>query len=189
MEIERRGPFKVMSREIRHDRFGMQLVADKVQRPDGSLGEQFWVSFPNEAVLIFPMDADGNIYLSREFTYAANDYKIEAAGGTSDPGETLEDAAIRELREELGVEVVELHKIGTFQDITSRVDNRSHAYLAKVVNVGESRPDAGEDVRLEKLQFDTALDLVRRGVINTSVIAASIWYINDLLSTEAQEQR
>ena len=53
------------------------------------------------------MDDAGNIYLSREFTYASNEEKIEAAGGSIDEGETPEEAAIREVKEELGIVVRE----------------------------------------------------------------------------------
>lgn len=180
--VEQRGPFTVVSREVRHDRFGMQLIADKVVREDGSTGDQFWIDFPNKAVLIFPMDEEQNIYLAREFVYAVNDYKLEAAGGSPDQNETLEEAARRELREELGIEVEELRKIGTYQDITSRVNNETHAYLARVTGLGEANPETGEDIRLEKIPFPTALEFVRNGVINTSVIAAAIWQINDMLS-------
>lgn len=184
--IEKRGSFDVLTREVRHDRFGMQLIADTVVRPDGTQGQQYWIAFPREAVMVFPVDSDGNVYLSREFTYAANDYKIEAAGGTADEGESLEAAAIRELKEELGVDASELRKIGVFQDITSRVDNRTHVYLAKFGNVGKSAPESGEDVGLLKMSLRDAVDLVRKGTINTSVVAASIWFINDLLSTGGQ---
>lgn len=180
--VEQRGPFTVVGREIIHNKFGMQLVADDLVNPDGSKGKYFWINFPNKAVLIFPMDDEQNIYLAREYTYAANTYRLEAAGGSPDEDEALEDAARRELREELGIEVGKLQKIGAYHDITSRVNNETHAYLARATGIGKANPETGEDIRLERIPFPTALEYVRNGVINTSVIAAAIWQINDMLS-------
>lgn len=182
--IETRGSFEVMDRTVMHDRFGMQLIGDTVKRPDGSMGQQYWVNFPQESVLVFPLDQDKNIYLAEEFTYAANERKLEAAGGSINPGEDAEAAARREVYEELGVEVDELKKIGTFESITSRVSNKAHAYLARVAGVSEAHPETGEDIKLSVMTFNTALELVRRGVINTAVIAAAIWAINDILEHE-----
>ncbi|GEM_PF-2439429 len=185
--IEQRGPFSVLERKILHDRFNMELIADKIRRPDGTEGEQFWVNFPRQAVLIFPMDNERNLYLAEEFTYAINEFKIEAAGGSPNVGESLEDAAVREVREELGVEVESLQKLGTYESITSRVNNKTHAFLARVKSVGESKPDADEVIRLKKFPFPTAIEMVRNGVINTSVVVAALWQIKDLVEGESYE--
>ena len=39
--FEARGPFKILSRKVIHDRFSMRLNGDKVINPDGTDGEQF----------------------------------------------------------------------------------------------------------------------------------------------------
>jgi len=186
--VENRGLFKVNSREIMHDRFSMQLIHDQVTRPDGSFGEQYWVNFPRQAVLVYPMDENNNIYLLREFTYGANRYSIEAAGGVINEGETPEDAALRKVREELNVELDKdsLQKLGQFGEITSRVNNISHSYLARVKSVGEPNPNAGDDITRRIMPFETAMAMVRSGEIYTGVIAAALWSINDLINSEAK---
>ena len=42
-----------------------------------------------------------DVYLIRNFTYASNQYTLHIAGGAMDEGETPEQAAQRELEEEL----------------------------------------------------------------------------------------
>jgi len=182
--MEQRGEFTVLERKVMHDRFGMQLIGDRIMTSDGQEGEQFWINFPRQAVLVFPLDREGNIYLNREYTYATAECKLEAAGGTPEADETFEAAALREVREELGIEVDELRKINIYQSITSRVNNTTHVYLARVATVGEATPATGEYTRLEKMPFLEALELVRNGVINTADVAAAIWHINDILSAE-----
>ena len=186
--LESRGPFKVVERHVLHDRFGMQLIADTVIGPDGREGKQFWVNFPHGCVLIYPMDDAGNIYLSREFTYASNEEKIEAAGGSIDEGETPEEAAIREVKEELGIEVdpASLHPLGKMYTITSRVNLTAHSFLAKVTSVGEPHPESGEIIQLIKVPFPTAMSWVRDGIITTAIVIAALYRIEELLRFDGQ---
>lgn len=181
--VERRGPFEVIERKIIHDRFGMQLVGDRVVRPDGTIGEQFWVNFTREGVLIFPVDDQGNIYLSEEYTYGTDQYTTEAVGGSVDEGEDPRDAAIREVKEELGIDVSEVHSLGTYHQLTSRVNSTTHVFLARVRSVGEAKPESGEVIRLRKMPFGVAFEMVENGVINTAIIAAALWKIRNILET------
>lgn len=189
--VEQRGPFKVTYREVKHDRFGMQLIGDKVIRPDGSEGEQFWVNFPREAVLIFPMDEEGNIYLAEEFNYATNQYSNEVAGGLAEEGENPRDAATRELKEELGIEVESIGYFGTLNEVTNRVKNTTHLFLAKVKSIGEANLEPGEVIRLNKVPFEQAYQMVLSGEISTSTVAAGILRIKDFLDKlkQSPEQR
>ena len=181
--IEERGPFKVVSREIKHDRFSMRFNADKVINPDGSEGEQFWIDFPNQAVLIFPFDNEGNIYLSEEFTYEIGKFSIEVAGGVINDGEKPEDAAIRKVKDELGIEAESLGYMGTVYNITSRVNNASHLFLAKVQAVGEANPEWKDTIRLKKVPFEDAYRMALNGQINTDSIKGGIFQIKLFLDS------
>src|SRR3989344_916576 len=181
--IEERGPFKVIGREVRHDRFSMQLNADKVINPDGSEGEQFWIDFPNQAVLIFPLDNEGNIYLSEEFTYGTGKFSVEVAGGGINDGEKPEDAAIRKVKDELGIEAESLGYMGTVYNITSRVNNASHLFLAKEKAVGEANPEWKDTIRLKKVPFEDAYRMALNGQINTDSIKGGIFQIKLFLDS------
>lgn len=182
--VEQRGPFQVIEREIRHDKFGMRLIADRVLKPDGTPGEQYWIEFPRQAVLIFPFDDEGNIYLTEEFTYATNKYSVEVAGGGIDEGENPEEAARREVKEELGIEAESMDYLGTLHDITSRINNASHLFLAKVRSVGEAKPESGEVIRLKKVPFEKAFQMTLNGEITTSSVVAGILKIKLLLEAQ-----
>lgn len=181
--VEQRGPFKVINREVRHDKYGMQFIADDVIRPDGSQGQQFWVNFPNGSVLIYPLDNQGNIYLTEEFTYAAGKYSIEVAGGAIDDGENPEDAARREVKEELGLEIESLGNLGSTHETTSRVNDLSHRFLAKVKSVGEANLEPAEVIRLKKVPFYQAYQMVLDGEISTAVVSDGILKIKLFLES------
>ena len=65
---------------------------------------------------------------------------IETSGGGVEPGEDLETAIRRELKEELGAEVEILSKIGVVSDYYNILHrhNINHYYLCRVVSFGET---------------------------------------------------
>lgn len=181
--VEQRGPFKVTNREIVHDKFGMQFIKDDVIRPNGSKGQQFWVNFPNGGVLIFPLDNEGNIYLTEEFTYATDKYSIEVAGGSIDEGESPEQAALREAKEETGLEVESLGRMTPIFETTSRVNDKSHRFLAKVKSEGDAELEPAEIIRLKKVPFEKAYQMVLDGEISTAVVSDGIFRIKLFLDS------
>ena len=56
----------------------------------------------NGAVMMVPIDSDGNLLLVREYAGGIDDYTLTLPKGAVDPGETIYEAADRELKEEIG---------------------------------------------------------------------------------------
>jgi len=84
-------------------------------------------------------------------------------GGFVEVGESVESAAVREMREETGLEVRLSHLLGVYSD--PRRDPRFHVVSVVFVGDAEGEPKAGsdakgvrvfrvEDIPLEELVFD-----------------------------------
>ena len=82
---------------------------------------------------------------------------IETSGGGVEPGETLEAAIRRELKEELGAEVEILCKLGLVSDYYNliRRHNLNHYFLCRAVSFGEKHmtPDEIRDFHLSTLHL------------------------------------
>jgi len=78
-------------------------------------------------------------------------------GGFVDYGETLEHAAIREAREETGMEISDLTLLGCYSDPLR--DTRLHTISTVFVARGRGLPQAGDDaVHLEVFPLDALPD-------------------------------
>lgn len=184
---EQRGEFNVTQSTVIHDAFGMQLIRHDVERPDRSTGVFFWVNFDKRAVLVFILDDEGMLWMTNEFCYGENTRLQEVPGGTLLEGETIEAAAERRARKEVGavLDIDSLVHFGTHGEITSRAHNPSELVVARVNGAASSSNPSGEEIRLTKVPFAEAVDKAVHGEIYTAVVALGILRINALL-LEAQ---
>ncbi len=129
-----------------------------------------------EIVRAVVFDDDGYFYFVRavrddDFGKAT---LIETSGGGVEKGENLENALIRELKEELGANAEIICKIGVVDDYYNLIHrhNINNYYLCKATSFGEKNltQDEIEEFHLEtlKLTFDEAVEEYER-LRNTKV--------------------
>jgi ADP-ribose pyrophosphatase len=86
------------------------------------------------AVTIVPIDADGRILFVSQYRHATGNELLELPAGTLDEGESPENCALREIREETGYAAGNLTKLGEFYLAPGYSTEYMFVYLATELN-------------------------------------------------------
>lgn len=89
---------------------------------------------------------DGKVLLVRQFRPSVGRALLEIPAGKVEPGEDLQIAAARELREEAGLVDAELTMLGSVWTTPGFCDERIHIFLAKGGVLESNDPDDGEEI-------------------------------------------
>lgn len=181
--MKKHGPYTIKSSRCLHRDQFIELRVDEVIRPNGEPG-QYATARMVPGVAILPLDDEGFVYLVRQFRYAVGKECVETAAGAVDEGEEPEEAARRELREELGIEAAELVGLGLVDAVTSQADSPSHVFLARGLTFGEQNPDGTERLEPLRVSFDEAVRMTFAGEITQATSAVLIFKADYFLRRE-----
>jgi ADP-ribose pyrophosphatase YjhB (NUDIX family) len=98
-----------------------------------------WRKVPLEGVTMIARDADGRLLMVR-LSYADAGWSLP--GGGAARGETMEEAAVRELAEETGCEARAVRLIGRIEETVSGSPHTAHVFTC--LTDDEPRPDGRE---------------------------------------------
>ena len=153
---------------------------DTVRFPDGSVGEMDMVRHPGaSAVVPFLTDVasdDPQILLLRQYRYAAGQYLYEVPAGRLDPGESPNDCAVRELREETGCAASSIEYLFTMFTTPGFTDERIHVFLATGLTRGATSHEVDEFMTVETVTLSHALRLIQEGQIKDAKTALAILF-------------
>ena len=136
----------------------LDFYRDTVRLPNGHSATRELVRH-NGAVAIVPLLDDGRVIVEKQFRYPHDEVIVEIPAGKLDgPDEIPEEAALRELREETGVEAKELIPMGTFYPTSAYSTETIWMYLAKGLTFGEQKLDDDEFLNVETVPL---ADLVK----------------------------
>ena len=147
---------------------------DVAELPDGRT-TLYGVVECAECVGVLPfLDAD-RVLLVGQYRYVARDFYWEIPTGGTHPGESLEEAAQRELAEEAGHRAGRLTKLCDFHTSKSILRETAHLYVAEdLLPAPEARPDRTEFIERRAFPFADALRMVERGEIKDSMSVIAI---------------
>lgn len=110
------------------------------------------IRHPGSVVLV-PVTRQGEIILVRQFRPAIARSAWELPAGTLKPGESVEDAALRECHEETGLIPSRLERLGAFFPTPGYCDEEMNFYVATGLREPRddehARPDEDEDIEVK----------------------------------------
>ena len=180
------GPWKIKSTTPRYKSELIELYEDEVVKPNGEPGTYSTVRV-KAGVSVLPVDGERFVYLARDFRYAVGRECLEAVAGGVDEGEAEEDAARRELKEELGMEAEDFVALGQVDPMPSLVDSPAHLFMATGrLKFKEKELEAGENVRTVRVKLSEAVRMVMESEITHGASCVLILRANDYLERKKQ---
>jgi 8-oxo-dGTP pyrophosphatase MutT (NUDIX family) len=133
-----------------------------------------YVRHPGAAAVV-AVDGRRRVCVVRQYRHGVTDFLWEIPAGKLDPGESPENCAVRELAEETGVTARRWTPLGSFLPAPGIFTEIIHLYLAQELEVAAAAPDADEDLEVQWLPFDEAVERVLQGDWNDGKTALALW--------------
>ena len=117
------------------------------------------------SAVILPAFDDGTIALVRQYRHPTVKYMLELPAGGLDDRERPEEAAARELEEELGLVAGKLEKLSEFFVSPGFCAEKMWLYLATDLTETAQRPEDDEVIEVVRLPIKRALQMITDGEI------------------------
>lgn len=134
------------------------------------------------ASAIVPVDAEGNVWLVRQFRACVDQVLLEIPAGKLDyKGEDRLETAKRELREETGLTARSWTHLTDILTTPGFSDEKISLYLARDLEAGASHPDDDEFLNLVKLPLTEVVAMILRGEITDAKTVCAVMMAVNLL--------
>lgn len=156
--------------------FGGKVVSvrvDSVELPKGGRAIREVVQ-RRPAVVLVPIDADGNVILVRQYRYPVGETLLEAPAGMVEEAETPEACAQRELQEEAGYWARSLKSLGRFWTTPGFCDELMYVYVATGLEPSSLEPDPDEDIEVVRVPRSRIRDMIQTGEIQDAKTIAAL---------------
>jgi ADP-ribose pyrophosphatase len=152
------------------------VTMDRAVDPKGFEIKRAIVQHHGSAVMM-AVDAKNRVLLVRQYRLPARAYLWELPAGRLDPGESVLQAAKRELKEETGFRAKKWTKLASFYNSPGFVAEKMTIYVAEDLREGEATPMEDERIECRWFSIKEMRDMIRRGTIQDAktIIGWSLW--------------
>lgn len=133
------------------------------------------------AVMMVPVTRDGNVLLIREYGVGVEDYTLTLPKGAVDLGETIEEAANRELKEEIGKGARRLDYLKRMSLSPSYMKSGIDVLIAQDLFDETLEGDEPEPLEVVAWPLDNIAELVARADMTEGRAIAALYMARDWL--------
>ncbi len=153
---------KILSRTRTRISPWVELVEKTVQFKADRPAELYHFVTQDAYVGMLVRTKNGLIPIVRQYRPCVEEFTWEFPAGTVDPGETPEQAAKRELLEEIGLETEEMMYLGNFHPDTGRLQINSHAFYG-ITSASTNPTSAEEGLSVKYVNHDQLKQMIVAG--------------------------
>lgn len=125
-------------------------------------------------VLVIAITGQGDVVFVKQFRHGLRGVVLEIPGGVIDPGESPEEAAVRELREETGYAAGRIRYVGRLMPNPALNDAHCHVVLAEDCGLaGAQSPDPFEEIEVVLHRLEAVPELIHSGRLSHALAIAA----------------
>ncbi|HEX9730191.1 MAG TPA: NUDIX hydrolase [Gemmatimonadales bacterium] len=159
---------RIATRQVYAGRL-LRVDEDRVRLPNGKEIALEMVRHPGAAAVVPLLSAldhpDPQVLMLRQYRYATTGTIWEIPAGVLEPGESPEDCARRELREETGASADQFDFLTTIYTTPGFTDEQIHLFVATGIRAGEAAPEVDEQLEVVPLPMSRVLQMIQEGEI------------------------
>lgn len=168
--LDEKRPYPVLNREY-HQIGRISVVKDTILINDHE--HPFTYVEYRDSVCILAL-YEGNVIVIEQYRHTLNSWELELPCGGVDEGETVEEAAVRELREETGFLAGELTFLGKYYTNQGYSNCSCSIYFTKCRECREAKREETELIRMRSIPVNEFDGMVRSGSFRL-LIGAVAW--------------
>lgn len=167
-------PWQTLSTRLVYENPWIRLREDQVINPAGNPGIYGVVMYRNIAVGVVPVDEEDHTWLVGQYRYTHHRYEWEIPEGGCPEGESLEECAARELKEETGLIAERYQHLAELQLSNSTTDEVAHLFIATGLRQAEAEPEETEKLSVRRLPVDEAIRMAMEGEIRDAMSVTAL---------------
>lgn len=149
---------------------------DKVRLPDGRINPEHYVLEYPDWVNVIAITDEGNFVMVEQYRHGLGGYYTELVAGVAEEGESMLEAARRELLEESGYAGGEWELLTVIAQNPSTCNNYTHCFLATgVTKVGAQHLDSTEDIAVRLMTEEEVWNMLMADEMKQALMAAPLW--------------
>jgi ADP-ribose pyrophosphatase len=114
------------------------------------------------AVVVIALPSPDEMVLVRQYRHPLGRLTWEVCAGGMDPGESPQDAALRELREETGFRARSIRRLWSAYSAPGFCSELLHFFVTDDWEAGEPAPDAGEEIEIATFPIARLHEMIER---------------------------
>jgi len=167
-------PWKTLSSRPVYENPWTRIREDIAEMPNGKT-TIYGVVECGHCVGVLPFVDDKHVVLVRQYRYVFDEnLRWEMPTGGVKPGESLIEAARREVREEVGYETAGLDHISTYYTSKSVMHEIAHLYIGHGLIQVQALPDETEFLEIEIFAFERVLQMALESEIRDSMTILAV---------------